>query len=272
MLSVLTDAQVSHFKREGYVVVPSFFAPDELRALRAEIDRMYAEGQMRNVATRGDGETRNTDGQNLQLIPLDTRSELFRALPFAPKVMDSVRALLGDPVCKILDQLFMKPAHTGLPTNWHTDNAYFRLKEPLMGTAMWIAIDAASRENGTLKVIPRAFETRFEHFRDPDSDHHIRMDANEADAVHCELPAGGVVFFCYGTPHATGPNDSAEPRTGVGLHFLNADYLNREGVAQERQNHVQLTGEDADGGSAKYGVDLRGTWEASVARVLTGEP
>ena len=82
--SVLTDDQVSHFKREGFVQVPGFFSPDEIAALRAEVGRMYAEGQMRNVATRGDGETRNTQAQNLQLIPLDTRSDLFRSLPFAP--------------------------------------------------------------------------------------------------------------------------------------------------------------------------------------------
>ena len=104
----MTDDQVSHFKREGFVVVPDFFSSDELEALRAEIVRMHDEGQMRNVATLEDRKTRNNDAQNLQLIPLDTRSELFRALPFAPKVIESVRSLLGDPVVKILDQLFMK--------------------------------------------------------------------------------------------------------------------------------------------------------------------
>ena len=270
MPRVLTYDQVSHFKREGFVVVPDFFSSDELEALRAEIVRMHDEGQMRNVATLEDRKTRNNDAQNLQLIPLDTRSDLFRALPFAPKVIESVRSLLGDPVVKILDQLFMKPAHTGLPTNWHTDNAYFRISQPLAGTAMWVAIDDATRENGTLKVIPRVFDTRFEHFPDPHSDHHIRMAADDAQAIHCELPAGGVVFFCYGTPHATGPNLTAQSRTGVGLHFLNANYVNREGVAQEEFNCVQLTGADADGGESKYGTDLRGTWGESVESVLRG--
>ena len=267
-MSGLSDAQVEHFKREGYVIVPDFFAVDELAALRIEINRMHSEGQMRNVATAGDGTTRNSDAQNLQLIPLDMRSDLFRALPFDPKVIESVGQLLGAPVLKILDQLFMKPGNVGLPTNWHTDNAYFKIRDPLAGAAMWIAIDNANRQNGTLKVIPRAFGTQYEHFRDPDSDHHIRMEADEADAVHCELNSGGVVFFCYGTPHATGPNLTDVTRTGVGLHFLNANFLNHEGVAQEQFNYVQLTGTAADGGLAKYGVDLRGSWETTVAEVL----
>ena len=163
----------------------------------------------------------------------------------------------------------MKPAKTGLPTNWHTDNAYFRISDPLAGTAMWIAIDDANRENGTLQVIPRAFDDRYKHFPDPNSDHHIRMEAVDAEPVHCELKAGGVVFFCYGTPHATGPNLTDTSRTGVGLHFVNADHLNLEGVAQEPTNQVRLTGEAADGGRSKYGVDLRGTWDAELARVLS---
>ena len=266
---MLSTTQIEHFRQEGYVVVPKFFPEDEVAALRSEVNRMYAEGLMENVSTLDDNKTENQQEQNLQLIPLDIHSGLFRALPFEPKVMQSVGQLLGDEVVKILDQLFMKPAKTGLGTNWHTDNAYFRIRDALAGTAMWIAIDDANRENGTLKVVPRAFGTQHKHFRDPQSSHHIRMQALDDEAVHCELKAGGVVFFCYGTPHATGPNLTNSTRTGVGLHFVNADYINPDGVAQEQPNQIQLTGKGADGGMAKYGLDLRGSWDAELEKVMS---
>jgi hypothetical protein len=32
-----------------------------------------------------------------------------------------------------------------------------------------------------------------------------------------------VIFFCYGTPHATGGNRTASERAGVALHYLRAD-------------------------------------------------
>ena len=244
----MTPEQVGQYKETGYTIVPGFFARREVAALKAEVDRWVAEGLPRDVSIR---ETK----RNLQLIPLWPHSRLFRALPFHPKVRTALSALLGDPVVKILDQMFYKPPRVGMGTNWHTDNAYFKIAEPLRGCAMWIAIDDATQENGTLKVVPGVFDRRFPHERDPDSDHHIRtyMADAAARAVHCEMEAGGVVFFCFGTPHATGPNPTEAGRAGVGLHFVNFDYANEDMRAQQRWQHVFLTGEQATDGVREYG-------------------
>lgn len=264
---MLTQEQIEQFRSAGYLVVPGFFDDDEVQALRSEVARFRLEGLLRNVATEGDGKTQTTEHQNLQLVPLAPHSELFRVLPFCEKVRQATVELLGDPVVKILDQLFLKPAAGGLPTNWHTDNAYFRISDPLKGTAMWIAVDDATKANGTLKVIPNAYQKRYEHFKDPDSDHHIRMTADDADAVHCELEAGGVVFFCYGTPHATGPNPTASDRTGVGIHFLNSDYLTNElGGGKRGEYVVPMSGPELQESKfAKY----VGRWEEVVRKTLS---
>ena len=189
----MTPDQVSQYKEAGYTIVPGFFAADETVALKREVDRWIAGGLPRNVSV--------PDGKrNLQLIPLWPHSRLFRSLPFHPRVVAAASALLGDPVVKILDQMFYKPPADGMGTNWHTDNAYFRIPRPLRGCAMWIAIHDATRENGALKIVPGVYQRELLHERDPDSDHHIRTYGDESQAVHCELEAGGVVFFCFGTP------------------------------------------------------------------------
>jgi ectoine hydroxylase-related dioxygenase (phytanoyl-CoA dioxygenase family) len=87
-----------------------------------------------------------------------------------------------------------------------------------MGTAMWTAVHDATVANGTLRIIPDSFRPTLEHSRDPYSDHPIRCYPPEERAIDVELPAGGVVFFAYSTPHATGPNTtdtgaSASPST-----------------------------------------------------------
>ncbi len=229
----------------GYLIAPGFFDPAETAALQAEVQRFREEGLLRNVATAGDGSTHTTDKVNMQLVPIAPHSELFRALPFAAKVAEATSDLLDNPVMKILDQLFTKPAGTGLPTNWHTDNAYFQLDDPLKGLALWIAIDDATRDNGTIKVVPGAYAEQHQHYRDPDSDHHIRMDVDEADAVHCEVEAGGVVFFAFGTPHATGDNPSSKDRTGVGIHFINQDHLSAHLAERNPAGmHIPVTGTD----------------------------
>ncbi len=265
---MLAQQQVRYFRAEGYLLVPHFFDADEVEALRSEVARFRREGRLRNVATEGDGQTPTTEQVNLQLVPLAPHSMLFRALPFCEKVLRSASQLLGDPVVKILDQLFLKPARQGLPTNWHADNAYFRIRDPLKGAAMWIAVDDATRANGALKVLPGVFRDRFDHFRDLDSDHHIRMNADDADAVHCELQAGGVVFFCYGTPHATGYNETENDRTGIGVHFLNSDYITDELGAGKYV--VPMTGKAAQREDSRF-AKYAGRWQEVVQGVLAAD-
>jgi ectoine hydroxylase-related dioxygenase (phytanoyl-CoA dioxygenase family) len=119
----MTAEQVQHFREHGYVTVPTFFDARETAAIRAEVERLQREGYLRNVATDGDGKTTSRTTHNLQLCPMYRQSPLFRALPFAGKVVGAVRALLGDPLILHLDQVFLKPGKTGTGTQWHQDNA-----------------------------------------------------------------------------------------------------------------------------------------------------
>lgn len=267
----LTTAQVEQFRTRGYVAVPTFFDADETAAIRAEVERLQRDGLLRNVATDGDGVTTSQTKRNLQLCPMFDKSTLFRALPFAPKVTEAISQLLGDPVVLRLDQVFLKPAHDGAGTNWHQDNAYFQISDPLLGTAMWIAVHDATVENGTLHLIPDAFATPLEHNRDPESDHHIRCYPEEMQAIPIELPAGGVVFFAYGTPHCTRGNHSDADRAGAAFHFVHASCFAEDPAlrANVRPDYYPiLTGPDATGGEKEYGQMIAGTWAAEIAQVM----
>lgn len=262
-----TEEQLGQFRKQGFLAVPQFWDDAETAALQSEVARFKREGLLHNVATEGDGKTHSQRVANLQLCPMSPHSALFRALPFAPKVVEAVRQLIGDPVVLHLDQVFLKPARHGSGTNWHQDNAYFQIPDPLKGVAMWTAVHEATVENGTLRVIPDSQQETFEHARDPQSDHHIRCYPPEDHAVSVELPAGGVVFFAYGVAHATGANGTERDRAGAAFHFLNADSI--PGDYFENQSagasHPVLTGPDADGGVAVYGTAIAGTWEREVA-------
>ncbi|HEY3330992.1 MAG TPA: phytanoyl-CoA dioxygenase family protein [Capsulimonadaceae bacterium] len=261
-----TEQQVKQFKTDGYLVVPEFFNSREVEALQAEIDRLKRVGKLRNVATDGDGKTHSATKANLQLCPMSPHSQLFKTLPFATKVRDAVSQLIGDPVVLHLDQVFLKPAGNGAGTNWHQDNAYFKVENPLMGTAMWTAVHDSYVENGTLRVIPGSHLDKLEHSRDPDSDHHIRCYPGEDNVVYATMKAGGVIFFAYGVAHATGPNTTASDRAGAAYHFLNGnaipgDYFTSQGDAMP---HPFLTGPGYDGGASAYGEKLDGAWESVV--------
>lgn len=264
------EAQVRDFRAHGYLAVPQFYSPREVMAMRAELDRLQREGFLRNVATDGDGKTHSQAKQNLQMCPMSPKSPFFRAMPFDPKVVRAVSQLLDDPVLLHLDQVFIKPGKSGSGTSWHQDNSYFKIADPLKGTAMWVAVHDATIANGTLEVIPDVFRTEYEHSRDPYSDHHIRCYPDESQAVPVELPAGGVVFFAYGTPHCTRGNNTDSARAGVALHFINATVDGHAQVGFEPGKRPYLTGPEASGGAREYGEKIAGTWEQQIERALSG--
>ncbi len=260
-----TDAQLTQFRAQGYIAVPDFWTAQEVAAMQAELERLKRDGLLSNVATEGDGKTEAKSKANLQICPIYPHSELFRAMPFAPKVIEAVSQLIGDPVVLHLDQIFLKPGRHGAGTNWHQDNAYFQIPDPLQGTALWTAVHEATAANGTMRVIPGSFRTEYEHSRDPDSNHHIRCYPPEEEAVTVELPAGGALFFAYGVAHATGANTTDKERAGMALHFLNESVA---GAAQGMGgSHPLLTGPNATGGENEYGVKVAGTWDEQVARL-----
>lgn len=264
----LTPEEIRHFREHGYVAKPRFFTEKETAAIRAEVERLKQEGRLRNVATEGDGKTPSKTLRNLQLCPMYNHSAFFRALPFHPHVVGAVSALIGDPFILHLDQVFLKPGGDGMGTHWHQDNAYFKISDPMKGTAMWIAVHDATVANGTIRVIPGSFKEAYDHSRDPYSDHHIRCYPPEERATSVELAAGGVLFFCYGTAHCTGANKTDKERAGVALHFLRADYAQKEIIKDDRDYRPYLTGPMASGGLREYGVRIEGTWDREVEQAL----
>ena len=257
---------LKQFSNVGYTSIPSFFDQDEIRALQKEVERFKKMGWIQNVATDGDGETPSTDKANLQLIPLHDKSKLIRALPFENKVVGAITQLIGQPAVLHLDQMFLKPGKHGIGTSWHQDNAYFKIGNPLGGTAMWVAIHDANISNGTICVIPGSHREKYEHFRDPNSNHHIRCQVPEKEAVPIELNAGGVAFFCYGTAHCTTRNNTDFERAGMAFHFLRSDSAT---ASQMQDGKPLISGSSCSFGKNEYGTSQQGRWRKEVENILS---
>jgi len=260
---VLTESQVANYQRDGFVIVENFFSANEVRAMVAELERFKRDGLIRNVATDGDGKTPTDKVMNLQVIPLNSKSDLFKAFPWRPGTLQAVEQLLGAPFVRYLDQIFLKPAGHGAGTSWHQDNAYFKITDPVAGVGMWTALHDANLENGTMELIPGVHDSLIAHDRDPGSDHHIRCRVDESKAVPVIVAAGGVVFFNYGVPHCTRANRSARERAGLAFHFLRTDRVPEAGVGKS----IHVTGDQATGGEREYGRRVADEWNAQVARL-----
>ena len=76
-----------------------------------------------------------------------------------PEIHSLVAKLVhGDPVLLGVET-FNKPARVGTGVPPHQDNAYFKIPDPLKGTALWTAVHDATIANGTMNVVPAIMRT-----------------------------------------------------------------------------------------------------------------
>lgn len=147
-----TDAaQISaDYERDGVALIRQFLSPDEVTAVRTELDRYIRE----DLATRPpDARTLEADEKTVRnLWRLEQHNEFFRRFGERADIRALVSPLVhGEPVLMGVET-FNKPARIGSGVPYHQDNAYFCQSPPDMLT-VWIAIDAVTEANGPVFFI-----------------------------------------------------------------------------------------------------------------------
>jgi ectoine hydroxylase len=218
----ITEADARSFRDDGFLIVEGLFSERDVAALQESVETFKRQGLLYDQSV--------TEKQNYQLHGISECSRLCRALPWKPEVKQCLTTLLGgdaDPLEVMGDQMFLKPARTGQGTSYHQDNAYFRRPEPerARGTGMWIGVHDCTEANGTMRVVPQSHHHLLGHARDTVSNHFISCEEDPwmveraaQTEVAAVMPAGGVIFFSYGTAHSTGDNVTPHERAGLAFH------------------------------------------------------
>src|SRR5437764_7014 len=107
---MLTEGQIEHFYREGYVVVPGLVP---MEAVQAVIDKAPAPRE-------------TNEGWQARVLDFDDpdRDAHLHRLLVDPNVVGAVEALFGAPVRVYYGMLAIVPAHGGTGLPWHQDNQY----------------------------------------------------------------------------------------------------------------------------------------------------
>ncbi len=144
-----------------------------------------------------------------------------RLMRFAtdPAMLAALGRLMGDPARLFQNQALLKPPHAGSEKPWHQDLAYFDLDPTAPVIGVWIALDAATPNNGCMHVIPGSHRWGPAlHYQRRDWQICDRDVASHHD-VMVPLPPGGVLFFHSLLHHGTPPNGSAQRRRALQLHY-----------------------------------------------------
>lgn len=249
----LTPEQIDQYHRDGYLAFHDVISPEEVEAVKAEMSRVVSElreghtvfgssyGEMwkptgARVSVQFEPGHVPTGGDDPELelkirkyVNLVWHSDLLHHIALThPRVQGVLSCLLGSDPIICQNVALVKPAFYGTEKPWHQDDAYFNVAPLEAVCGVWIAIDEAGADNGCMHVLPGA------HTLGPLLHHHHqdceiapdRLDSGLGDlrnAVPVPLPPGGAMFFSGILPHQTPPNQTAQRRRALQLHYRSQD-------------------------------------------------
>ena len=223
---MLTDEQVGTFRRDGVLTVPNAVTPDQLAALRADMDRWVEESRAHNgpYGETIDGRPRfdvqpghSGDRPALRRVSAPTEvSAAHREVMANSAMVDMVADLIGPDV-----RLHHTKVNTKLPgaateVQWHQDFPFTPHSNADLMTAL-LMVDEVTVENGPLEVVPGSHNGPIHSlWHDGVFTGSICPDAVAAmrdAAVSCTGSAGSVCLMHTRLAHASAPNRSDRSRT-----------------------------------------------------------
>jgi hypothetical protein len=203
----LDQAQIDAYRRDGFLIVPELFNRAEVDAMLRELDGDFVGARARD--------TFDGDGRAARFaIWSELGDDVWGAASTCPRVVDSLRTLMGEEIAFYHGKIIDKQPGSGAAWEWHQDYGYwyYSFAYPRMGSA-WVALDPAMRANGCLRVLRGSHRLgRLEHRGVGD-----QMGADPKrfaevaalhEAVDCEVPPGSVIFFDACLLHGSNPNTS----------------------------------------------------------------
>ena len=227
---MLTPAQVESFRRDGQLIVPDLFGAELIDRAQADLAQWDAEFR----ATLTDEERQwyledPTDPAS-PFRKLDNpvfHRNAFRELAITPALVEAVEQLIGAGVSVLFSQVFCKAPEVGGPKPVHQDNFYFSPSDTDALLTTWIALDAATEENGCLQYGHGSHrEQVLEHTAPEAEPFNLQVPAAitaKYPMMPAPVPRGGVSIHHGNTLHQSSANRSNHPRRAVTFHFLRND-------------------------------------------------
>jgi phytanoyl-CoA hydroxylase len=222
------EKEIKSFHAQGYLVIRSLFTSSQVddarRAIRDLISGRQKEfrGVQFEPAVRGKQDALSPEERLLAVRKLhgfvgyDLR---LGDMAGDPDLLSLLERLMGAEPVLFQDMALLKPPHVGSEKPWHQDCAYFNLPLGTTVIGAWIALDAATCENGCLHIMPAS------HLQDP-MPHFKRRDWQICDAdvrigadLVVPLEPGGCLLWHGLTQHGSPANRSNQARRALQFHY-----------------------------------------------------
>jgi phytanoyl-CoA hydroxylase len=204
-LDAFDEIALAQYHRDGFVAIEDAFTAQEVGDAKEALNDLI----MGKIEGYNGIQYESKSRDLLPTLSLENRMDAVRrfwgfvdfdprlgAMARNPKLMRIVEMIVGDMPVLFQNMALIKPPRIGVEKPWHQDQAYFDYPIGTRIVGVWIALDAATVENGCMRVLP---------------------------GLHREGPLrpGGLLLFDGLLPHGTPTNSSPNRRRAVQFHYLN---------------------------------------------------
>ncbi len=198
-LRKLSADELAAYERDGYVVVPGVFPPEELEEIDREIDRLLDEP--------------GNDAGGIHptwIFKIHQKSEMAARFAEDARLVALVADVVRPGLAIHSTKLVPKPPRSNDVCHWHQDEAfYFRPDDPETFSrtrmSVWVPLHSAHEQNGCLWVVPGSHKWGIDPYHMADTGQCRKVIDREAYANEHAIPlpvaAGSVVLFSAWTWH-----------------------------------------------------------------------
>jgi phytanoyl-CoA hydroxylase len=228
-LKAFDEAAAARYHRDGYLAIEGVFNQAEIDAAQNGLNDLVMgiwpdfkgiiyESKARDILPTLSLEDRiDATRRFMGFVGYEAR---LAAIAEHQPLMKIVAKLLDEPPVLFQDMALIKPPRIGREKPWHQDHAYFNFPLGTRIIGIWIALDAATVDNGCMCVLPGEHRTPRHHFQRRDWQIcDTEMQGNRPLAV--PLSPGGLLLFDGLIPHGTPTNFSPLRRRALQFHYRN---------------------------------------------------
>lgn len=236
----LTDAQLEHFHREGYLVAKDIVPQRYIAALQREIDaaidaqaqKLYASGEITQLHEdlgflhRAAELSKESDKIIAPVFSGNHSGRAMFELLTCPEILDVIEQLVGPEI--IASSIYrIRPKLPDRPEGvvpWHQDSGYFHTcaDDHLVPTC-WVPLMDATVEAGCMEVLPRCHRRGvLRHYRANLLAPSLSVHPDHLpDVAPVPVPAavGDIVLLTNLTPHRSTDNTSGLIRWATDLRY-----------------------------------------------------
>jgi ectoine hydroxylase-related dioxygenase (phytanoyl-CoA dioxygenase family) len=226
---MLSEDAIAAYRRDGFIVVPDVFSPDEVAGLCQATDALVRDA--RGVAANDDcydlEDSHTAEAPRVRRIKVPHRHHpAYAAASRHPNIVAILKDLWGS-VRFDTGKLNMKSAGYGAPVEWHQDWAFYPHTNDDLA-AVGIMLDDVDLENGPMMVVPGSHTGPIFDHHGPDGRFCGAMDpascaVDVAAARPCLGKAGSVSVHHVRAVHGSATNFSGRQRRFLLYQYRAAD-------------------------------------------------